>query len=93
MSRIDLCKNCLNKECNLKEGGIRCGLTHAKPAFENTCTQYQEDVKKIRDDRDHQIERKKRQYPLGLKIVGTIALVWGIYKILSLMFVGALVTF
>lgn len=93
MNRIELCEYCLNRENNLKKGGILCRLTHEKPDFESTCPYYQENVQKKIKDIERQRERKSRQYPLGLKIFLTIVLVWGIYKILSLMFVGILVTF
>jgi len=92
MSRIDLCKKCLNRECNLNEDGIRCSLTHEKPAFETTCMQYQEDVQKKIDDEEYLKRKERGQYPLVLKIIGTIVLVRAIYLIFRLLFTGLFTT-
>lgn len=42
MNKIDLCKKCQNRKFDLKQGVI-CGLTDAKPAFEEKCADFKAD--------------------------------------------------
>ena len=41
--RLRVCKVCTNRKMDLKTGMV-CGLTDAKPAFEETCPDYKEDA-------------------------------------------------
>ena len=47
MKQIDHCKKCLNREISRTEG-ILCGLTHKKPDFGMTCTEYKADPAQIK---------------------------------------------
>jgi hypothetical protein len=44
--RINICSTCLNRKFN-RDTGLVCGLTLAKPNFENTCSDYQADEEYI----------------------------------------------
>jgi hypothetical protein len=54
--------------------------------------QYQEDVQKKIDDEEYLKRKERGQYPLVLKIIGTIVLVRAIYLIFRLLFTGLFTT-
>ena len=85
MRNIDLCKKCKKSEFDSNKG-IVCSLTSDKPTFEDGCPNFQEEVAKQR-------KPVSPTYPLALKIFFAVLVIWGLYKILSMMFVGLFVSF
>lgn len=47
MNKIDTCKTCTKREFDKKQGLV-CSLTKAKPTFESTCPDYEQDAKTIK---------------------------------------------
>lgn len=88
---ILLCKTCLNREYNLKEGGLLCRLNHEKPTFESTCSSYQEDTETKEEELKRQKLMKQEDRITWLRLVLTIIIVGVIvifFKLFLFKFLG-----
>lgn len=56
---LSFCRNCKNRKFN-PSSGIICGLTEAKPAFDETCPDYAADAAAIEREAEREKEQKER---------------------------------